>query len=281
MQVEGVNRSFLVHFPSVYKTESDKTYPVVFMLHGGGGTGKKYYNISGWKELGEKEGFISVFPTAQEVCIIDRETGRPDKDRYWLNSSKAAALCEGQTPHDDVAFMRLIVEYLQAEFKVNPKRFYFTGFSNGMGFTLSRTVPELSDLFAAVGGAGSMLSEAISTPHPLPCLMMIGERDPKLIRHNGNQPFPTTIEGFEQNEFLVGIVGQMLQVLQLSFEFEAAEKKKHTSFFFTKTLDGGNQQLQFAILKGLAHVYPRGIAEHNNIMAAEVLWDFFKQYEKE
>lgn len=281
IQVSGINRTFLVHLPKSYDSESSTPYPVVFMLHGGGGSGKKYYNISGWKELGDQEGIITVFPTAQVICFNDNRTGKPERGNYWLNSNKAAALCEGQNPHDDVAFMRLIADHLKNNFKVDAKRFYCTGFSNGMGFTLSRAIPELSDLFAAVGGAGSMMDKAIPTPHPLPTLMMIGEKDPKLIRHNNNQPFPTTVEGFEASTFLVSIVSQMTDILKLSPNFEAKERKRHMSFYFKETVDGGNQQLQFSILKGLEHCYPRGIPEHNNILAAEIFWNFFKQYQKD
>ncbi|MFZ1255451.1 MAG: hypothetical protein WAR77_03820, partial [Saprospiraceae bacterium] len=39
-------------------------YPVVFMLHGTSGDGEKFYNISGWKELGQAENFITVFPSS-------------------------------------------------------------------------------------------------------------------------------------------------------------------------------------------------------------------------
>lgn len=281
LQVAGINRNFLVQVPKSYDAESGTLYPVVFMLHGGGGSGKKYYNISGWKELGDREGVITVFPTAQEICFIDRETGKQERGNYWLNSSKAAALCADQNPHDDVAFMRLIADHLKSDFKVDAKRFYCTGFSNGMGFTLSRVIPELPDLFAAVGGTGSMLPEAIPTPHPLPCWMMIGEYDPKLIRHNNNQPFPTTAEGFEKNEFLTGIVYQMLDVLQIKPDFEVRERKKHTTYHFGQTLDGGNQLFRFSILKGLEHSYPRGIEKHNDIVVADIFWDFFEQYQKD
>ncbi len=281
VQVEGVNRTFLVHVPKSYTEGSSTQYPVVFMLHGGGGSGKKYYNISGWKELGDREGVITVFPTAQIICYIDRETGKQDRGRYWLNSSKAAALCAGQNPHDDVAFMRLIADHLKSSFTVDTKRFYCTGFSNGMGFTLSRVIPELTDIFAAVGGTGSMLPEAIPTTNPLPCWMMIGERDPKLIRHNNNQPFPTTVEGFEENELLSDIVSQLLNVLQLEANFEAKERKKHTSFYFKETKDNGSQELRFSVLKGQKHTYPRGIEDHNNVVVADIFWDFFKQYQKD
>ncbi|HKK75418.1 MAG TPA: PHB depolymerase family esterase [Saprospiraceae bacterium] len=278
MEVDGLLRQFLVHFPANYDPSGDQLFPVVFMLHGGGGSGKKYYNISGWKELGEQEGIVTVFPTAYEVCFVDR-MGQTKKGNYWLTTDKSEQLCSGQKDHSDANFLRAIADYLKANHQTDTRRFYCTGFSNGMGTTMTRVIPQLSDVFAAVGGTGSMTLDELSTPNPMPCLMMVSSHDPKLIQHNGGQPFPTTVEGIEQNELLTQVMANMCQLLQLELSYEAAEKKKHTSFVFEKPLNGGNQKLQFTILKGLKHVYPRGIPEHNNIEAAKIFWDFFQEYQ--
>lgn len=277
MEVDGLRRQFIVHFPTQYDPSEDRLFPVVFMLHGGGGSGKKYYNISGWKELGEQEGIVTVFPTAYNVCLIDR-TQKQEEGNYWLTVNKSKQLCPGQADHSDANFFRAIANYLKTNHRVDARRFYCTGFSNGMGITMSRVIPELSDVFAAVGGTGSMMLDELSTPHPMPCLMMVSSHDPKLIRYNGDVPFPTTVEGIEQNELLTQVMANMCQLLQLELSYETAEKKKHTSFVFEKPLNGGNQKLQFAILKGLKHVYPRGIPEHNDIEAAKIFWDFFQEY---
>lgn len=278
MEVDGLDRQFILHLPSSYDPNADRAFPVVFMLHGGGGSGKKYYNISGWKELGEKEGIITVFPTAHRVCL-DRQDGR-STDNYWLTVGKEQQLCAGQAYHSDANFLRAIVDYLKANYRVDAGRFYCTGFSNGMGFTLSRVIPELSDVFAAVGGTSSLLNEQISASTPIPCFMMVGERDPKLIRYNGNQPFPTTATGIEQNAFLTRVIGNVLTMLKLSADYQAVERKKHTTLTYAHTTDGGEQVLKFSVLKGQKHIYPRGIPEHNNIRAAEIFWDFFQQYQK-
>lgn len=279
MEVDGLSREFIVHFPTAYAQNEETSFPVVFMLHGGGGSGKKYFNISGWKELGEQEGIITVFPTAYDVCVVDYLTQEPEKGNYWLTYGKSTNLCPGQEDHSDANFLRAIADYLKANHRVEENRFYCTGFSNGMGLILSRVIPELSDVFAAVGGTGSMMLDELSTPNPMPCLMMVGSDDPKLGRHNGNEPFPSTIDGIEQNELLNQVMVNMCNILKLEVSYTASEKPKHTLFVFDKPLDGGNQQLQFAILKGLKHVYPRGIPEHNNIEAAKIFWNFFQNYE--
>lgn len=46
-------------------------YPLVFMLHGTNQSGSQFYNISGWKEVAEREKFIVVFPTALIYCTTE------------------------------------------------------------------------------------------------------------------------------------------------------------------------------------------------------------------
>lgn len=279
IEVDGLSRQFIVHFPSTYSQNANQNFPVVFMLHGGGGSGRKYFNISGWKELGEQEGIITVFPTAYEVCLIDGQTQRSERGNYWLTVGKSISLCDGQQGHSDANFLRAIADYLKANHRTDARRFYCTGFSNGLGFTMSRVLPELSDVFAAAGGSGSLMQEDLNSPNPRPMLVMIGSHDPKLIRHNGNVPFPYTVDEVEQNEFLTLMMGKLCNLLNLGTEFTATEKRKHTLFVFENALDGGNQQLQFAILKDQKHIYPRGIPEHNGIQGAKIFWDFFKNYQ--
>ncbi len=280
MEVDGLQREFIVKLPSVYNPASDKTYPVVFMLHGGGGSGKKYYNISGWKELGEREGIITVFPTGYKVCIKDGETGQAKTGNYWLTSNKSSQLCQGGQAHEDVNFIRAIAGFLGQNYKVDASRFYLTGFSNGMGFTLDQVIPKLSDIFAAVGGTGSLIYQPVRASNPIPCLMMIGENDANMVRRRGNQALPITAQAIQQDEWLQELLALHTNLLQVANDPIIEEKRKHTNVLYNQATNGGNQILQFAVLKGLGHVYPRGIPEHNNIRAAEIFWNFFQEYQK-
>lgn len=68
-EVEGVTREYYVHVPANYNPNNPT--PVVFMLHGATGNGLGTYNNSGWKELGETENIITVFPTALVYCYTN------------------------------------------------------------------------------------------------------------------------------------------------------------------------------------------------------------------
>ena len=62
IDVNGVERDYLLHVPASYSRE--KPVPLVFSFHGGGGTstvGERFTKFSG---LSDREGFIVVYPNA-------------------------------------------------------------------------------------------------------------------------------------------------------------------------------------------------------------------------
>src|SRR5688572_8534058 len=59
---DGKTREYYVHVPLGYNLKN--AFPVVIMLHGSGGNGEKFYNISGWKEVGEVQNILTVFPSS-------------------------------------------------------------------------------------------------------------------------------------------------------------------------------------------------------------------------
>src|SRR5688500_13033371 len=81
LNVEGGDRFFIVHRPSGPAPSGG--YPLVFMFHGSSGDGQKFYNISGWKEKGEQETFVTVFPSSLEYCV--EEDGNRHRTTKWNN----------------------------------------------------------------------------------------------------------------------------------------------------------------------------------------------------
>jgi len=76
VEINGYRREFSVSYPDSISGRAE--VPVVFMFHGTSGNGQQYYNVSGWKEVGEREGFISVFPTALTYCFGEDDGGPGD-----------------------------------------------------------------------------------------------------------------------------------------------------------------------------------------------------------
>lgn len=282
LKVDGLDRKFIVHVPPAYNPQGGNLYPVVFMFHGGGGKGSQFFDTSGWKEVGDREGFITVFPTALMTCVD--KNGSQETKRFWMTSGKLAKLCPGQTAHDDVKFVKAMLAYINKKYTINQKRVYASGFSNGMGLILSKLLPELSDRFAAFAGVGSLLEQSHGTG-PIqgarPLFVMIGENDDHFSVPAGTSGVPITESDFEANVFMKETQETLLDMLQLDASYQFRDKPKYIAYRFTSPTGKGAAEMRYAVLKGLKHVFPKGRPQQDNgIVAAEVFWDFFKLYKR-
>lgn len=68
-QFDGRLREFIVSIPT--KLPPVAGYPVVMMLHGTSGDKDVYYNAHGWRELGQQENFITIFPSSLRWCFYE------------------------------------------------------------------------------------------------------------------------------------------------------------------------------------------------------------------
>jgi len=173
MNFGGYERTYYVHFPPSEKMKSK--VPILFNLHGGGGTAKGSVRITfgRFNELADKDGFIMVYPEAVQ--------------KSWNNGRKLDETKAWREDIDDVGFIVKIVETLEAKYKVDRKRIYTTGMSNG-GFMSSRLLCERADLFRG----GAILTASISTDffpnckpsQPIAVLLMNSTKD-AIIPYDG------------------------------------------------------------------------------------------------
>lgn len=132
---QGLSRSYEVHLPSGY-TGSQRT-PLIFVLHGGGGTGPQIREMSGFDAVADEFGLIAVYPT-----------GRPD----W--AVEGSPLQEQGI--DESAFFEELIERLDNLLVLDRSRVYVTGFSRG-GFLAHQLACDLADRLAGAAPiAGTM-----------------------------------------------------------------------------------------------------------------------------
>lgn len=128
--VDGRMRTFIVHVPPDYT--GDSPVPVVIDFHPLGGTGSQQRGLGNWGSLADREGFIVVWPDGVG------------------NSWNVGRCCDpAQSDNvDDVAFTRAIIENLQGQACIDPKRVYATGCSNGGGMAY-KVACDAADVIAA------------------------------------------------------------------------------------------------------------------------------------
>lgn len=111
VSLDGTPHTWFTHVPSRTKEEPGKKLPLMLFFHGGSDNPAEAADMSKFHELGEKEGFITVYPWGTNRCS-------------W-NSAMVPDL------EDDVGFAADLIRYMTENYPVDPGRVYLSGFSNG------------------------------------------------------------------------------------------------------------------------------------------------------
>lgn len=173
MYVAGTLRTYRLHIPAHYDTI--RRAPLVIVLHGHGESAANFEKYTGMSEKADREGFIAVYPQAQ---------GDPSD---WHTA------IDGPRRRDDIAFVRDIINLLERTYRIDHRRVYAAGHSNG-GIMTYRLASTLSDKLAAVGvtaGSIGMVDEhgdtlRIGPPaHPVSVIHFHGLADPSVPYHGG------------------------------------------------------------------------------------------------
>ena len=162
-QVEGVAREALVYLPA---TAKEKPAPVVFVFHGHGGMARNVVRSFAihrhWPEA------ISVY--MQGLDTPGRLTDPQGKAPGWQKTL-------GDQQDRDLKFFDAVLARLKQNYKVNEKRIFATGHSNGGAFTYLLWA-ERGDILAAVAPSSGIAAQSLLKLKPKPAMHLAGEADP-------------------------------------------------------------------------------------------------------
>ena len=180
-------RPFDVFAPSSYSP--DTAMPLVVLLHGFGASGaiqEAYFQL---QPLAEERGFLYVHPDGTINSI-----GRA----FW---NATDACCGFDSTVDDSAYLLALIDKVQDDFNVDPKRIYLVGHSNG-GFMSYRMACDHADKIAAIASlaGATFLDESKCNPsEPVSVLQIHGTADGIIpygggsIFGNGHPSAPATV----------------------------------------------------------------------------------------
>ncbi len=164
-KVDGVMREGLLHIP---ESAQAKPTPVVFAWHGHGGTMRHALNSFGYDKLWPEA--ISIY--LQGLNTPGRITDPEGKKAGWQSNL-------GEQGDRDLKLFDAVLAQLRRDYKIDDRRIYSTGHSNGGGFTYLLW-QNRGDLFAAMApsSAAFLGRSGGAALKPLPVLHVAGETDP-------------------------------------------------------------------------------------------------------
>lgn len=276
--IDGDIREYFVHVPARYNPLQPT--PVVFMLHGRGGTGEKFYDISGWKETGESNNILTVFPSSWvNRCIIDDGAQVLGQSRW---NSWGFTFCDAaDRARNDLKFLGQIIDDLRMRFNVDTRRVYFVGFSNG-GEMVSRSSIDLGDRLAGVianaGVMGALNTKYTPRRPGLPVALQVGTLDDYARTLVGTtQELPMDIaQLYTTYPVMQGSVNSYLLTFDMKpgYTVTGSASSMLTAHYSGRSIP--SNVFLFNLVKGLAHEYPNGV--NHPMKGAEVHWAWLSQF---
>jgi polyhydroxybutyrate depolymerase len=160
--VDGVEREALVFAPTAESPRG--SHPLIFAFHGHGG------NMNGASHWGLHERWpqaIVVYPQGLDTpSILDPRGRKPGWQRL-----------AGDQGNRDLRFTDAMLATMRQKFKVDDRRVFATGFSNGAFFTLLLWI-ERRDTFAAFAVVAGALDPSQHLTMAKPVLHIGGQADP-------------------------------------------------------------------------------------------------------
>lgn len=288
IQHDNLTRSYLLHIPLGYK--SSDQYPVVFFLHGGGGSAERLLPEVGLTEKADAEGFIVIAPNS-----VDGNWNDGRGTTAWENTADTVSAI------DDVGFIEVLLAEVENLYAVDTSRVYVTGFSNGAQMT-QRLGCELPNTFAAIAPvAGPMRGNIIDlckNANPIPVIGIQGTEDPffPIEDADGIPEMPRVLaQRAEQTPMTVATITEYwsakngcTQPPQSTVWADTArDGTVVTQYDFTNCTSG--KDVRYYIIDGSGHSWPPTGEERaalqnltggtsNNIVANDVIWEFFSQH---
>jgi polyhydroxybutyrate depolymerase len=278
----GIEREFYVYAP---KNSENEHLPVVFVLHGGGGpigTAELLMERTTWIDKAESEGFLAVFPQGtiedpgKPIDLSDAGPGR--NIRSWSDGSEITPASKQGI--DDTSFIENLLDDLLSKYKIDEKRIYVTGFSNGATMTYALGVQLAHRLAAIAPVAGLLYIHAESLSSPVSLISILGREDrppPREFNFVGSVYAAT---------YVTNPVAVWRNYLDCPGNPEKSLNTEGVNISEYGPCKAGSNVSSY-IIDGIGHVYPgsesffkEGTLQVNGVSAVDISWGFFKKHPK-
>ena len=259
----GIERYYLIYVPSNID-QSSKT-PLLFSLHGYGGSAIRNIEYSNFRSIADANGFIVVFPQGAPYTSQLVSSSSHWNSGGWTTGSNV----------DDVDFIDTIIDQSLSKHNIDSNRIYSTGMSNG-GFMSYHLACNLSSKIAAIASVtGSMTFETYddcNPSHPTSVLQIHGAQD-TTVPFEGNttlgmKSIPNSIEYWAlynscNSDPTIAISDFFEEGYSIQFDY------------YENCLN--NVSVELVLHSSMRHTWPT--SESLSYSASQNIWDFLSKYD--
>ena len=259
LTVDGLERTYILHIPP--GIDNQNPTPLVLAFHEFLENSYVMQQHTGFNDTADQSGFI--------LAYLD---GTGTNHNYAWNAGGCCGPAFTKNI-DDIAFVRQMLADLGTIFRIDPKRIYAVGFSNGGMFSY-RLACEMSDTFAAIAAvSGPLFFSPCQPQQPVSVVHVNGlaDRQVPYTGDVGTPPFygiffPTVEQGIANWVQSDGCSGAAKVEKKGFVTHTAYDSCRAGSAVELYTIDGG------------AHAWPNPYAFPN--ASNQMIWDFFKAHPK-
>lgn len=167
----GLERRYHLHVPPGLPRNG--TAPLILVFHGRGGDGAGMERLTGFSALADRSHFVVVYPDGF--------------GRSWNDGREGARSVAQRGDVDDVAFVSALLDTLTAELRVDPRRIFATGLSNGGAFShylAANLASRIAAVASVAGGLAWPFAYRFAPVAAVSVLVIHGTADP-LVPYRG------------------------------------------------------------------------------------------------
>jgi polyhydroxybutyrate depolymerase len=270
IQHDGLTRLYRVHVPTKLNLEAPA--PMLLALHGGGGNMAYQADDAnyGLVAKSEQEGFVVVFPNGYSRF-------KSGQLATWNAGSCCGAARDDKV--DDVGFIRQVVATVSRQLRIDPKRIYATGMSNGamMSYRLACEMPEVFAAVAAVAGTDNTID--CRPASPVSVLHIHARNDTHVLFDGGAGPGVPNLAAVTNFRSVPATVSRWTTVNGCT---AAPRRVLDKSGAYCELHSGciGDSRVELCVTDQGGHSWPgakktRGEPASQAISANDLMWDFF------
>jgi polyhydroxybutyrate depolymerase len=267
LEASGESRRYYLYLPASFRRE--RPAPLVLVFHAGGGRASDIAPHTGFSRLADREGFVVAYPQGLR--------GRWNDGRGFATAT-----------HDDVGFVRALVDTLGRELGIDPRRVYATGISNGAMFAY-RLACDLPGTFAAVapvaGALPAELAPGCAHGAPVSVIAFQGTADPLMPYLGGGAGQRRVLSAERSVGFWGTQAGCTGTPVTTDEPDRVADGTRVRRTVFLSCPEG--RAVELYTIDGGGHTWPGGPAAgrrvgrvSREIDATELIWAFFAGHAK-